>query len=169
MAAAIWKAGRVARTRRDSRPRTRAPMPWTRPGACAAVAVHLDRTWYDDVGCRTLPSMELNRVDPIQGEQVMSEMTSLYERRGGLDAITAVVDSFVASAAGDDRINQKFARTDLPRLKKELTDQLCEATGGPCTYTGRNMRDTHAGMKVTDGEFDAVIAGLKATFDEFKV
>jgi hemoglobin len=113
--------------------------------------------------------MELNRVDPIQGEQVMSEMTSLYERLGGLDAITAVVDSFVARAAGDDRINQKFARTNLPRLKKELTDQLYEATGGPCTYTGRNMRDTHAGMTVTDGEFDAVIAGLEATLDEFKV
>ena len=99
----------------------------------------------------------------------MSEMASLYERLGGLDAITAVVDSFVARAAGDDRINQKFARTDLPRLKKEFTDQLCEATGGPCTYTGRSMLDTHAGMKVTDGEFDAVIAGLEATFDEFKV
>ena len=99
----------------------------------------------------------------------MSEMTSLYERLGGLDAITAVVDSFVASVPGDDRINQKFARTDLPRLKKEFTDQLCEATGGPCTYTGRSMLDTHAGMKVTDGEFDAVIAGLEATFDKFKV
>jgi len=99
----------------------------------------------------------------------MSEMTSLYERLGGLDAITAVVDSFVARAAGDDRINQKFARTDLPRLKKEFIDQLCEGTGGPCTYTGRSMLDTHAGMKVTDGEFDAVIAGLKTTFDEFKI
>jgi hemoglobin len=137
--------------------------------ACAAVAVHLDRTRFDDVGCGTLPKMELNGVDPMQGEHVMSQMTSLYERLGGMDAITAVVDSYVASAAGDDRINQKFARTDLPRLKKEFTDQLCEATGGPCTYTGRSMLDIHAGMKVTDGEFDAVIAGLEATFDEFKV
>jgi hypothetical protein len=55
-------------------------MPWTWPGACAAVAVHPDRTRFDDVGCRRVPSMELNRVDPIQGEQVMPEMTSLYER-----------------------------------------------------------------------------------------
>src|SRR5437870_6668764 len=96
--------------------------------ARAAVAVHLDRTRSDDAGCRPLLKMEVHRVDPIQGEQAMSQMASLYERLGGLDAITAVVDSFVARAAGDDRINQKFARTDLPRLKKEFTDQLCEAT-----------------------------------------
>jgi hemoglobin len=99
----------------------------------------------------------------------MSQMASLYERLGGLDAITAAVDSFVARGAGDDRINQKFARTDVPRLKKEFTDQLCEATGGPCAYTGRNMRDTHAGMKVTDGEWDAFFQDLAAVLDEFKV
>jgi hemoglobin len=99
----------------------------------------------------------------------MSEMTSLYERLGSLDAITAVVDSFVARAAGDDRINQKFARTDVPRLKKEFIDQLCEATGGPCRYTGRSMRDTHAGIKITDGEWDAFFQDLAVVLDEFKV
>ena len=99
----------------------------------------------------------------------MSQMASLYERLGGLDAITAAVDSFVARGAGDDRINQKFARTDVPRLKKEFIDQLCEATGGPCTYTGRNMRDTHTGMKVTDGEWDAFFQDLAAVLDELKV
>ena len=46
-------------------------------------------------------------------------MTSLHERLGGLDAIKTVVDSFVARAAADDRINKKFARTDVPRPKKE--------------------------------------------------
>jgi len=99
----------------------------------------------------------------------MSQMASLYERLGGLDAITAAVDSFVARGAGDDRISQKFARTDVPRLKKEFIDQLCEATGGPCTYTGRNMRDTHTGMKVTDGEWDAFFQDLAAVLDELKV
>jgi hemoglobin len=96
-------------------------------------------------------------------------MASLYERLGGLDAITAVVDSFVARCAGDDRINGKFGRTDVPRLKKMLVDQVCEATGGPCTYTGRNMRETHDGMEVTAGEFDALVEDLVATLDEFDV
>jgi hemoglobin len=96
-------------------------------------------------------------------------MASLYERLGGLDAITAVVDSFSARCAGDDRINGKFARTDIPRLRKMLVDQVCEATGGPCTYTGRNMLEAHDGMGVTAGEFDALVEDLVATLDEFDV
>jgi hemoglobin len=96
-------------------------------------------------------------------------MASLYERLGGLDAITAVVNSFVARCARDDRINEKFARTDVPRLKKMLVDQVCEATGGPCTYTGRGMREIHDGMEVTAGEFDALVEDLVATLAEFDV
>ena len=96
-------------------------------------------------------------------------MASLYERLGGLDAINAVIDSFVARCAADDRVNPKFERTDISRLKKMLVDQVCEATGGPCTYTGRSMRETHDGMGVTAGEFDALVEDLVATLDEFDV
>src|SRR5438093_661096 len=56
---------------------------------------------------------------------------SLYERLGGKDAITAVIDDFVARCAADTRINAKFIRTDIPRLKTNLVDQVCQATGGP--------------------------------------
>jgi hemoglobin len=97
------------------------------------------------------------------------EMASLYERLGGLEAISSVVDSFVARCAGDDRINRKFERSDIPRLKKMLVDQVCEATGGPCTYIGRDMKETHTGMGVTAGEFDALVEDLVATLDEFGV
>ena len=105
----------------------------------------------------------------FKGEQMTTQTKSLYDRLGGLDAINAAVDSWVARVAGDDRINRKFERTDIPRLKKQVIDQLCEATGGPCTYTGRSMPDTHAGMKTTAGEFDAVMQDLGAVLDEFKV
>ena len=94
---------------------------------------------------------------------------SLYERLGGKDAITAVVDDFVARCAADGRINGKFARTDIPRLKANLVDQVCAAAGGPCTYTGRDMRTTHDGMSVTAGEFDALVGDLIATLDQFGV
>ena len=94
---------------------------------------------------------------------------SLYERLGGKDAITAVIDDFVERCAADARINGKFARTDVPRLKSSLIDQVCEATGGPCTYTARDMRTTHDGMSVTAGEFDALVADLVATLDKFGV
>jgi hemoglobin len=96
-------------------------------------------------------------------------MPTLFERLGGLDAITAVVDSFVGRCASDTRINPKFARTDVPRLKKMLVDQVCEASGGPCIYTGRSMKETHDGMGVTAGEFDALVEDLVAALDEFNV
>ena len=95
--------------------------------------------------------------------------TSLYDRLGGHDAITAVVDDFVGRCAGDSRINGKFARTDIPRLKSMLSDQICNASGGPCTYAGRSMADTHEGMGVTAGEFDALVEDLVATLDRFNV
>jgi len=96
-------------------------------------------------------------------------MSSLYERLGGINAITAVVENFRDRVAGDTRINQKFAKTDLGRLTRMLVDQVCEAAGGPCKYTGRSMKDAHAGMKVTSGEFDALVQDLVATLNHFKV
>ena len=94
---------------------------------------------------------------------------TLYERLGGLDAIKAVVEDFRDRVAGDDRINLKFARTDLARLTKMLIDQVCEATGGSCRYNGRSMKEAHAGMKVTKGEFNALVEDLVATLKQFKV
>jgi len=94
---------------------------------------------------------------------------SLYDRLGGGDAINALTESWVARVGADDRANGKFVRTDIERLMKEVVDQLCEATGGPCTYTGRSMLETHAGMKVTAGEFDVVMQHLDAALDELNV
>jgi hemoglobin len=105
----------------------------------------------------------------IWGEQMTTQTKSLYDRLGGGDAIRALTESWVARAGGDDRTNGRFVRTDLPRLKKQVADQLCEAAGGPCTYTGRGMRETHAGMKITAGEFDVVMQHLGAALDELHV
>jgi hemoglobin len=94
---------------------------------------------------------------------------SLYDRLGGSAAITAVVEDFVGRCAADGRINPKFARTDVPRLKAMLVEQVSAATGGPVKYTGRGMRETHSGMGVTAGEFDALVEDLVATLNSFGV
>lgn len=94
---------------------------------------------------------------------------SLYDRLGGKAAISSVVDQFVANVANDTRINGRFATTDIPRLKGRLVDQVCMATGGPCTYTGRDMKTTHAGMQITNGDFNALVEDLVAALDKFKV
>jgi len=95
---------------------------------------------------------------------------SLYDRLGGKDAITAVVKDFVEErVAKDNRINAQFANTDIPALESKLVDQICQATGGPCTYTGKDMKTTHAAMKITNADFDALVDDLKASLAKFKV
>jgi hemoglobin len=93
----------------------------------------------------------------------------LYERLGGIDAIKAVVDDFVGNVAADKRINKFFANTDIDRLKRNLVAQICQGTGGPCFYTGRSMKDAHAGMGVRSRDFNALVGDLGKTLKKFKV
>lgn len=107
--------------------------------------------------------------DTTQATQTTAVARSLYDRLGGRDAIVMVVDSFVARVAADARINKKFARSDVGRVKTMLVEQVCAATGGPCTYTGRSMKDAHRNMGVTDGEFGALVEDLSATLQALNV
>ena len=100
--------------------------------------------------------------------------TSLYDRLGGKGAITAVVDEFVARVAADTRINGFFAKTaaDPERLKTfkmHLVNQICEASGGPCKYTGKDMKAAHMGMGVSGADFNALVEDLVGALDKFKV
>jgi hemoglobin len=99
----------------------------------------------------------------------MGAKKSLYDRLGGQPAIVAVVDDFVGNVAADGRINGFFARTDIPRLKRLLVEQICAGTGGPCTYTGRDMPSAHRGMNITNAQFDALVEDLVKSLDKFKV
>lgn len=99
----------------------------------------------------------------------VSSGQSLYDRLGQKPAITAVVDRFVANVAGDSRINGRFATTDIPKLKGHLVDQVCMATGGLCTYAGRDMKTTHKGMNISTADFNALVEDLVKALDQFKV
>lgn len=94
---------------------------------------------------------------------------SLYDRLGGKNAITAVVDDFVNRVAADARINQRFFNTDIVKLKTLLVEFVCQATGGPCEYTGQDMETSHAGMDLVDDEFTALVEDLVASLDKFEV
>ena len=95
--------------------------------------------------------------------------TSLYARLGKKEVITVVVDDFVGRVANDGRINGKLANTNIPRLKAMLVEQICAASGGPCLYTGRDMKSTHAGMAITHEQFDALVGDLVTTLNKFNV
>lgn len=99
----------------------------------------------------------------------MERSDTLYDRLGGKPAITAVVDDFVGRVAQDSRINGKFANANIPRLKERLVEQICQASGGPCTYKGRDMKAAHAGMGITNAEFGALVEDLVKTLNKFNV
>jgi hemoglobin len=112
----------------------------------------------------------------------MQPEPTLYERfraidnvgtpRQGRDAIGVVVESFVANMVADSRVNARFK--DLPpaargKLTSSLSDQLCEKTGGPCSYYGKDMKATHAGMKITEAEWNATVENMTKALDKHKV
>ena len=84
---------------------------------------------------------------------------TLYERLGGKSAIQAVVNDFIDRVGADPRITNEKVKARLgaihiPALKVHVTNQVCAAAGGPCEYTGRDMISTHAGLEITNAEFD---------------
>ena len=97
---------------------------------------------------------------------------SLYKRLGGYDAIAAVTDDFISRLASDKQLSRFFVglSTDSQkRLRQLVVDQLCEATGGPCIYIGRSMKTSHAGLGITEGDWQITVNHLVATLDKFKV
>ena len=96
----------------------------------------------------------------------------LYERLGGRHAIKLVVDDFVAFLVADPRVNARFKDMkgpDVERLKTNAADQVCEATGGPCSYLGKDMKTAHKGMKITEAEWNATVENLVKALDKNKV
>jgi hemoglobin len=93
----------------------------------------------------------------------------LFERLGGKPAVEAVIDDFLGRVSKDELINSGFAVGHVPRLRQRLIELVCAASGGPCTYSGRDMVSAHAGMKITNAQFDALVGHLVATLDKFKV
>ena len=121
------------------------------------------------LGCSLALSACNSMGTPTAPTAASAPQKSLYDRLGGKTAITAVVDDFVGRVATDNRINGKFATANIPRLKSMLVEQICQASGGPCTYTGRDMKTTHAGMGVSSSDFEALVGDLVATLNKFKV
>ena len=97
---------------------------------------------------------------------------TLYQRLGGREGIALVVDDFVANMAADARVNERFKGMPPPAIAKfrsNLSDQLCDATGGPCAYLGRDMKTTHRGMKITEAEWNATVENLVKALDKRNV
>jgi hemoglobin len=97
---------------------------------------------------------------------------SLYRRLGGYDALAAVTDAFIVRLATDDQIGRFFVghgEDSQRQIRQLVVDQLCAATGGPCVYIGRDMRTVHAGMGITEADWDRSVEHFVATLGQFSV
>ena len=100
---------------------------------------------------------------------------SLYERLGGVYAIAAVVDDFIDRIMDDPRLNanpkvdESHHRVSRAGFKYLVTEQVCQATGGPQKYTGRSMRDSHIHLDITPTEWEAFLDDFRQTLSKFGV
>jgi hemoglobin len=104
--------------------------------------------------------------------QAPSAAPTLYKRLGGYDAIAAVTDDFIGRLAADKQLARFFGGVSADsqkKLRQHVVDQLCEATGGPCIYTGRTMKASHTGLGIAESDWQAAVKHLVGTLDKFKV
>ena len=97
---------------------------------------------------------------------------SLYTRLGGYNAIAAVTDDFIGRLAADKQVSRFFvghSQDSLMKIRQHVVEFLCNATGGPCVYMGRDMKTSHKGMGITEADWDLSVKALVATLDKFKV
>jgi hemoglobin len=97
---------------------------------------------------------------------------SLYKRLGGYDALAAVTDEFLFRIATDKQLSRFFvgaSDNSKIRIRQLVVDQLCEATGGPCKYIGRDMKSAHKGLGITEDDWNIAVKHLVATLDKFNV
>jgi hemoglobin len=122
-------------------------------------------------GCATTAEPSPPRAEASAGgaSSPPASPRSLYERLGGRGAIEAVVDELLKNVANDPRIAHRFALSDLRDLRQKLVELVCQATGGPCKYSGGDMKSVHRGQRIKGADFDALVEDLVKALDTYKV
>ena len=91
---------------------------------------------------------------------------NLYLTLGGEQAIAVIVENFILEIARDERIIDHFEVSNVQRFRVMMNEHLCMVADGPCEYTGDSMIDTHAGMGVTEGDFNAIVENMMAAMNK---
>lgn len=108
----------------------------------------------------------------LTSSSLFAQEKTLYQRLGGYDAIAAVVDDFVMQLAVDPSIGVMFkghSEDSMKKIRQHVIDFICQAAGGPCLYSGRDMKTTHKGLSITEDQWNTSVQYLKNTLNKFKV
>lgn len=99
----------------------------------------------------------------------------LYERLGGLKGITVVVDDFINRLVTNKTLNKNPAinagrkSAPAPYLKFQVSQLICELASGPCKYTGKTMKESHAHLNISEKEWGVMAKEFQKSLDKFKV
>jgi hemoglobin len=108
-------------------------------------------------------------------EEPAATRASLYDRLGGLKGITVVVDDFIDRLVTNETLNKNPAiaagrdSSPAPYLKFQVAQLVCEVSGGPCKYTGKSMKDSHAHLGISEEEWGVMAQEFQKSLDKFKV
>jgi hemoglobin len=109
---------------------------------------------------------------PLGATATLAQQKSLYQRLGGYDAIAAVSDEFIARLATDEQEKRffiGFSDDSKARIRQHVVDFICKATGGPCYYTGRDMKTAHAGSGISKADWERTLKIFGEVLNKFKV
>jgi hemoglobin len=114
----------------------------------------------------------LAAAEAIDQNNAPAQGASLYARLGGYDALVAVTKDFIEGLATDPQLSRFFVGLNdasKTRVEAHVIDFLCVATGGPCVYTGQDMKTAHTGLHISEADWSASAAHLTETLNKFKV
>jgi hemoglobin len=97
------------------------------------------------------------------------KLLPVFKDFGELPGLTALMEDFMAQLLADPRTRPFFEQADQTLIKKHLTEQFCVILGGPCTYTGRDMKTVHAGLGINRAEFNALVEDLQIAMNKHHV
>ncbi|WP_286221314.1 group I truncated hemoglobin [Marinobacter apostichopi] len=106
-------------------------------------------------GCQTLTTNPVPTIDASTSTE-----PTLYQQLGERAGLAEIVEDLLYLIVDDERISHQFKGINVAQFHRHLTDQLCQLSGGPCTYNGRSMRKAHADMAITETQFNALAENL---------
>lgn len=91
---------------------------------------------------------------------------TLYDQLGGKEGVAEIVDNFITQISYDPQIYPFFSKTNVPRLREKLEEQVCMLSDGPCAYTGDSMEQVHTNMHISTADFNRTVELLQAAMDD---
>jgi len=94
---------------------------------------------------------------------------SLYDRLGGKSVVSQIANDLVDRVEQNPQTRRTFVKVNIKRIKQKIEEQICALAGGPCEYTGDTMRQSHAGLDITEAEFYGLVEDLIRVLDHHKI